>query len=130
MLQHDRQLKIIAKNLEKTIKNNLVKMQKDEREKYDSFFKNFGLQIKFGVYSGYGMNKELLQDLLMFKSSFSEKYTTLEEYVSRMKDEQKYIYYATGESVTRIENLPQTELVKDKGFEILYFTDEIDEFVV
>jgi len=130
MLQHDRQLKIIAKNLEKTIKNNLVKLQKDEREKYDAFFKNFGLQIKFGIYSGYGMNKELLQDLLMFKSSFSDKFTTLEEYVSRMKEEQKYIYYATGESVARIEHLPQTELVKDKGYEILYFTDDVDEFAI
>lgn len=130
MLQHDRQLKIIAKNLEKTIKNNLVKLQKDEREKYDAFFKNFGLQIKFGIYSGYGMNKELLQDLLMFTSSFSDKFTTLEEYVSRMKEEQKYIYYATGESVARIEHLPQTELVKDKGYEILYFTDDVDEFAI
>ncbi len=130
MLQHDRQLKIIAKNLEKTIKNNLMKMQKDEREKYETFFKSFGLQIKFGVYSGYGMNKELLQDLLMFNSSFSDKLTTLAEYVSRMKDEQKYIYYATGESVARIEHLPQTEAVKEKGFEILYLTDDVDEFAV
>ena len=130
MLQHDRQLKIIAKNLEKTIKNNLLKMQKEEREKYDTFFKSFGLQIKFGIYSGYGMNKELLQDLLMFNSSFSDKFTTLEEYASRMKEEQKYIYYATGESVARIEHLPQTELVKDKGYEILYFTDDVDEFAI
>jgi len=130
MLQHDRQLKIIAKNLEKTIKTNLLKLLKDEREKYDEFFKNFGLQIKFGIYSGYGMNKEMLQDLLMFKSSFGDKFTTLEEYVSRMKDDQKFIYYATGESVERIEHLPQTELVKEKGYEILYFTDDVDEFSI
>ncbi len=130
MLQHDRQLKLIAKNLEKTIKNNLVKILTDEREKYEAFFKNFGLQLKFGIYNGYGANKELLQDLLMFATSFSDKLTTLDEYVSRMKDEQKYIYYATGESVARIEHLPQTELVRDKGYEILYFTDDVDEFAI
>ncbi len=130
MLQHDRQLKIISKNLEKSIKNSLLKMLKEEREKYESFFKNFGLQIKFGVYNGYGANKEVLQDLLMFKSSFSDKLTTLEEYVSRMKDEQKYIYYAIGESSAKIELLPQTEMVRDKGFEILYFTDDVDEFAI
>lgn len=130
MLQHDRQLKIIAKNLEKTIKTNLLKLQKEEREKYDEFFKAFGLQIKYGIYTGYGANKELLQDLLMFHSSFSDKLSTLEEYVSRMKEDQKFIYYASGESVLRIEHLPQTELVKDKGYEILYFTDDVDEFAI
>lgn len=130
MLQHDRQLKIIAKNLEKTIKNNLIKMQKNERDKYDEFFKTFGLQIKFGIYSTYGQAKDMLQDLLMFHSSFSDKYTTLAEYVSRMKEDQKYIYYAIGESVDKIAKLPQTELVKDKGYEILYFTDDVDEFAI
>ena len=130
MLKHDRHLKIIEKNLEKTIKNNLIKMQKDERYKYDEFFKAFGLQIKFGIYSSYGQAKDILSDLLMFHSSFSDKYTTLAEYVSRMKEDQKYIYYATGESVDRIAKLPQTELVKDKGYEILYFTDDVDEFAI
>ena len=130
MLQHDRQLKLIEKNLEKTIKNNLMKMQKDERDKYENFFKNFGVQIKFGIYTSYGQNKDLLQDLLMFPSSFSDKLTTLDEYVSRMKDDQKYIYYATGSSIARIEGLPQIELLKDKGFEVLYFTDDVDEFTI
>ena len=130
MLQHDRQLKIIAKSLEKAIKNELSKMLKSEREKYEAFFKNFGLQIKFGVYNEYGASKELLKDLLMFHSSSENKLVTLEEYVSRMKEEQKFIYYASGESVARIEHLPQTELVKDKGFEILYMTDSIDEFAI
>ena len=130
MLQHDRQLKLIEKNLEKTIKNNLMKMQKDERDKYEEFFKNFGVQIKFGIYTSYGQNKDLLQDLLMFPSSFSDKLTTLDEYVSRMKDDQKYIYYATGSSIARIEGLPQIELLKDKGFEVLYFTDDVDEFTI
>ena len=130
MLQHDRQLKIIEKNLERTIKNNLMKMQKDERDKYDEFFTAFGLQLKFGVYSSYGQAKDLLQDLLMFRSSFSDKYTTLSEYVSRMKEDQKFIYYASGESAERIAKLPQTELVADKGYEILYFTDDVDEFAI
>ena len=130
MLQHDKQLKIIAKNIEKTIKNNLIKMQKEEREKYDTFFKNFGLQLKFGIYSSYGVNKDLLQDLLMFNSSFSDKFSTLEEYVSRMKEEQKYIYYATGSSVSRIKSLPQIEMLNEKGYEVLYFTDDVDEFAI
>ena len=130
MLQHDRQLKIIAKSLEKSIKSELLKLQKNEREKYDTFFKNFGLQIKFGVYNEYGANKELLKDLLMFHSSSENKLVTLEEYVSRMKEDQKFIYYACGESISRIEHLPQTELVKDKGFEILYLIDNVDEFAI
>lgn len=130
MLQHDRQLKIIAKSLEKNIKNELQKLLKNDREKYDTFFKNFGLQIKFGVYNEYGASKELLKDLLMFHSSSENKLVTLDEYVTRMKEEQKYIYYASGESVARIEHLPQTELVKDKGYEILYFTDSVDEFAI
>ena len=130
MLQHDRQLKVIAKSIEKTISNELKKMLKNEREKYEEFWKAFGLQLKYGIYSDYGMNKEKLQDLLMFTSSNEQKLVTLDEYVSGMREEQKYIYYATGESAARIEQLPQTELVKDNGFEILYLTDNIDEFAI
>ena len=130
MLQHDRQLKIIAKSLEKTIKNELSKMLKNEREKYEEFFKAFGLQLKFGVYNSYGMNKDTLKDLLLFKSSAGDKLTTLEEYVTRMPEGQEFIYYATGESTAKIEQLPQTELVKEKGWEILYLTENVDEFAV
>lgn len=130
LLQHDRQLKLIAKNIKNRIKSQLQKLLKDEREKYDTFYKAFGRQLKFGVYSDYGMNKEDLQDLLMFYSSKEKKPVTLDEYVSRMPEDQKYIYYAAGESVERLEKLPQTELVADKGYEILYFTDDIDEFAV
>lgn len=128
MLQQDRQVKIIAKSIEKSIKNALSKMLKDEREKYEKFFKAFGLQLKYGVYSDFGANKETLADLLLFTSSLEKKLVTLDEYVSRMKDDQKYIYYATGESAERIDSMPQTELVRDKGFEILYLTDDVDEF--
>lgn len=127
MLQHDRQLKIIAKAIEKSIKNELKKLQKNDREKYEKFFEAFGTQIKYGIYESYGMNKAELQDLLMFKTS-NGTMTTLEEYVSRMKEDQKYIYFASGSSVSRIESLPQTELVRDKGYEILYLTDHVDEF--
>lgn len=130
MLQHDRQLKVIAKSIEKTISNELKKMLKNEREKYEEFWKAFGLQMKYGVYSDYGMNKEKLQDLLMFTSSKESKLVTLDEYVTGMREEQKFIYYASGESIARIEQLPQTELVKDNGFEILYLTDNIDEFAL
>ena len=130
MLQHDRQLKVIAKSIEKTISNELKKMLKNEREKYEEFWKAFGLQLKYGVYSDFGMNKEKLQDLLMFTSSNEHKLVTLDEYVSGMREDQKYIYYATGESAARIEQLPQTELVKDNGYEILYLTDNIDEFAL
>lgn len=130
LLQHDRQLKIIAKSLEKSIKNELKKMLTNEREKYEEFWKSFGLQIKFGVYNGYGANKELLQDILLFHSSFEKKLVTLDEYVGRMKEDQKYIYFASGETVAKIDSLPQTELVKDKGYEILYLTDNVDEFAV
>lgn len=130
MLQHDRQLKLIAKNIESKIKSQLQSLLKDEREKYEQFFKSFGRQLKFGVYSDYGSHKEVLQDLLMFHSSKEKKLVTLEEYVSRMPEDQKYIYYASGESNERIEKLPQTELVADKGYEILYFTDDIDEFAI
>ncbi len=130
MLQHDRQLKLIAKSLERTIKNELTKLLKNNREKYEEFYKAFGLQLKFGVYNNYGSNKDAVKDLLMFHSSSENKLVTLEEYVSRMPENQKYIYYACGESISRIDHLPQTELVKDKGFEILYFTDNVDEFAI
>ncbi|NLK69841.1 MAG: molecular chaperone HtpG, partial [Clostridiales bacterium] len=130
MLQHDRQLKIIARNLEKTIKNELTKLLKNNREKYEQFYKAFGLQLKFGVYNEFGINKDTLKDLLMFHSSKENKLVTLEEYVSRMPEAQKYIYYATGESITRIDNLPQTEIVKEKGYEILYLTENVDEFAI
>lgn len=130
MLQHDRQLKVIASRLEKKIKSELLSMLKNDREKYEEFFKNFGLQLKYGVYNGFGANKELLQDLLLFYSSSEQKLVTLEEYVSRMKKDQKYIYYAGGESREQIERLPQTELVKEKGYEILYLTDDVDEFAL
>ena len=130
MLQHDRQLKLIAKNMNKKIKTQLQSILRDDREKYEKFYKSFGQQLKYGVYSDFGQNKDLLQDLLLFYSSKEKKLVTLDEYVSRMPEEQKYIYYATGESNERIEKLPQTELVADKGYEILFFTDEIDEFAI
>ena len=130
MLQHDWQLKLIASRLEKKIKSELKSMLTNEREKYEEFFKNFGLQLKYGVYSDYGTHKELLQDLLLFYSSSEKKMVTLDEYVGRMKEDQKYIYYACGETTDRIDRLPQTELLKDKGFEILYLTDDVDEFAL
>ncbi len=130
ILQHDKQLKLIAKNIKNKIKGQLQSLLKDEREKYEEFYNSFGRQLKYGVYSDFGTNKEGLQDLLLFYSSKEKKMVTLEEYVSRMPEEQKYIYYASGESYERIEKLPQTELVSDKGYEILYFTEDIDEFAV
>ncbi|MFE8697478.1 molecular chaperone HtpG [Cytobacillus sp. FJAT-53684] len=130
ILQHDRGLKLIAKNISKKIKSELLSLLKNNREKYDEFFKSFGRQLKFGVYSDFGSNKDLLQDLLMFYSSKEKKMITLDEYISRMPEDQKYIYYASGESVERIDKLPQTELVAEKGYEILYFTDDIDEFAI
>jgi molecular chaperone HtpG len=130
MLQQDRQLKIIARNLEKRIKNELADMLENDRDKYEEFFKSFGLQLKFGVYDKFGANKELLQDLIMFYSSNEKKLVTLKEYTERMPEEQKYIYYACGQNVDRIDRLPQAELVKDKGFEILYLTDDVDEFAL
>lgn len=130
MLQHDRQLKLIAKNIQSKIKSQLLTLLKDERDKYEQFYDSFGRQLKFGVYNDYGMNKDVLQDLLLFTSSKEKKLVTLDEYVSRMPEDQKYIYYATGESVDRLEKLPQTEMVLDKGYEILYFTDDIDEFAI
>ncbi|AVD57414.1 MULTISPECIES: molecular chaperone HtpG [Heyndrickxia] len=130
MLQHDRQLKLIAKNIKNKIKRELANLLKENREQYEAFFKSFGRQLKFGVYNEFGAHKEDLQDLLMFYSSKEKKLVTLDEYVSRMPEDQKYIYYATGESIDRIEKLPQTELVLDKGYEILYFTEDIDEFAI
>lgn len=130
MLQHDRQLKFIAKNLKKKIKSELLKLLNNDREKYEKFYDSFGRQLKYGVYSDFGQNKELLQDLLMFHSSKEKKLVTLDEYVERMPEDQKYIYYATGDSVEKIEKLPQTELVLDKGYEILYFTEDVDEFAI
>ena len=130
MLQHDRQLKLIAKNINKKIKSELQSLLKNERDQYVKFYNSFGRQLKFGVYNDFGANKETLQDLLMFYSSKDKQLVTLDEYVSRMPEDQKYIYYATGDSVERIEKLPQTELVADKGYEILYFTEEIDEFAI
>lgn len=130
LLQHDRQLKLIAKNIKNKIKSQLQALLKDEREQYEKFYESFGRQLKYGVYSDYGANKNDLQDLLLFHSSTEDKLVTLDEYVARMKEDQKFIYYATGESIERIKKLPQTELVADKGYEILYFTDDIDEFAI
>ncbi|KAA8679046.1 molecular chaperone HtpG [Clostridium sp. HV4-5-A1G] len=130
LLQHDRQLKFIAKKIKDKIKSELLLMLKNDREKYIEFYNSFGKQLKYGVYSDFGANKEVLQDLLLFYSSTEKKLVTLDEYVSRMKEDQKYIYYAAGENVEKIEKLPQTELVKDKNFEILYFTDDVDEFAI
>ena len=130
ILQHDRQLRRIAKNIKNKIKNELKNMLKNDRETYEKFYEAFGRQLKYGVYSDFGVNKEDLQDLLMFYSSKEKKMVTLDEYVDRMKEDQKYIYYAVGESIDRIEKLPQTELVLDKGYEILYFTEDVDEFAI
>ena len=136
MLQHDRQLKAIAQRLEKKIRSELLELLNKDRESYAAFFKNFGLQLKYGVYEGFGMNKDKLQDLLIYYSSREpegedeSRMVTLAEYVSRMKEEQKYIYYAVGESVEKIDKMPQTEVLKDKGYEILYMTDDVDEFAI
>lgn len=130
ILQHDRQLKIIAKRIKEKIKSELQALLKNEREKYEVFYQSFGRQLKYGVYSDFGQNKETLQDLLMFYSSKEKKMVTLDEYVGRMKEDQKYIYYASGDSVERIDKMPQTELLSEQGYEILYFTDDVDEFAI
>ena len=130
ILQHDRQLRFIAKNIKNKIKSELEKMLRNERENYEKFYKAFGRTLKFGVYDNFGAEKEVLQDLLMFYSSKEKKMVTLDEYVTRMAEDQKYIYYAVGESIDRIEKMPQTEVLLDKGYEILYFTDDIDEFAI
>ncbi len=133
LLQHDRQLKTIAKAVEKSIRNELTKLLSTDRAKYIEFWKAFGIQLKFGVYNGFGVNKDQLQDLLLFHSSADDgvdAYTTLAEYVTRMREDQKYIYYAAGESVTRCAALPAAELVRDKGMEVLYLTENVDEFAL
>ncbi len=130
MLQHDRQLKAIAVRLEKKIKQELLEMMEKDREKYDEFFQNFGMQLKFGAYSEFGMHKDAVLDLLMFYSSSEKKLVSFDEYIKRMKPEQKYIYYVCGESREKLDRMPQTEMLKDKGYEILYCTDEIDEFAI
>lgn len=130
ILQQDKQLQLIAKNIKHKIQKELEKLLKEDREKYETFYKSFGRQLKYGVYMDYGSHKDELQDLLLFYSSKEKKMVTLDEYVSRMPEEQKYIYYAVGESNEKIEKLPQTELVADKGYEILYFTDDVDEFSI
>ncbi|WP_307471567.1 molecular chaperone HtpG [Cytobacillus purgationiresistens] len=130
ILQQDRQLKLIAKNICKKIKSELKSLLKNDREKYDAFYQSFGRQLKFGVYNEFGAEKDTLKDLLMFHSSKEKKLVTLDEYISKMPEDQKFIYYATGDSIDRIDKLPQTELVADKGYEILYFTEDIDEFAI
>ncbi len=130
MLQQDRQLRVIAKAIEKKVANELAKLLGTDREKYEKFFSVFGSQLKWGLYSEYGKNKEMLQDLVLFKSSFEEKYVSLKEYVSRMKEDQKSIFYASGDSVSRISLLPQVESVVARGFEVLYFTEDVDEFAI
>lgn len=130
MLQHDRQLKLIAKNLKTKIKNELEELLQSEREQYEKFFESFGRQLKYGIYQDFGTHKDILQDLLLFYSSKEKGMVTLAEYVARMPEEQKYIYYASGDSVQRIEKMPQTEFVTDKGYEILFFTDDVDEFAI
>lgn len=129
-LQHDRQLKNIAKNLEKKIKKELADFMKNDREGYEKFFENFGRQLKYGIYDDFGMHKDVLADLVLFYSSMEKKMVSLDEYLAKMGEDQQYIYYAAGESIEKIDMLPQTEFIKDKGYEILYLTDEIDEFVL
>lgn len=130
MLQHDHQLKIIAKAIDKKIKSELAKMMKNQRDEYEEFFKTFGVQLKFGVYANYGIEKDNLKDLLLFKSSNSDKMTSLKEYVERMPEGQDTIYYACGDSVEKIALLPQTDAVRSKGYEVLYLTDDVDEFAL
>lgn len=130
ILQQDYQMNQIKKSIDKRIKNTLEKMLKDDRDNYETFFKEFGAQLKYGAYEDYGKNKDILIDLLIFQSSFEDKYTTLKEYVERMKEDQKDIYYAVGESVEKIREMPQIERVLDKGYEVLYFLDNVDEFMV
>lgn len=130
MLQHDRQLKVIANRIEKKIKSELLLMLKNEREEYETFWNNFGLQVKFGVYNEFGAHKELLQDLLMFYSSREKKLITLDEYIGRMEEGQEHIYFVSGDKIDKIDQLPIVQKVKDKGYEILYLTDNVDEFVL
>ena len=129
ILQEDHQMEVLKKSIDKKIKSTLEKMLKDDRDTYNSFFEEFGQQLKFGCYDNFGMNKDVLIDLIMFKSTKEDKYVTLKEYVANMKEDQKEIYYATGESIDSIKELPQIEKILDKGYEVLYFTDNIDEFM-
>ena len=129
-MQHNHQVRLIAKNIENKIKNELTDMLKNDRDNYETFYKAFGMQLKHGIYSSYGMNKENLQDLLLFYSSKEDKYITLSEYVSRMDKDNKDIYYASGESIDKIKMLPQVEMLLDKGYEVLYLTEYLDEFVI
>ncbi len=130
MLQHDAQLKLIAKSLEKKIHSELVKLMKDSRDTYEKVYEAFGTQLKFGLYNSFGTKSDVLSDLVMFSSSNDKKLTTLKEYVGRMKESQDTIYYACGETVDKIDMLPQSESVKEKGYEILYFTENVDEFAI
>ncbi len=130
MLQHDSQLKLIAKTIEKKIKSELEKMLKDDREVYEEFFKSFGIQLKFGLYNDYGIHKDSLKDLILFRSSNDRKYTTLKEYTERMKDGQDTVYYACGDTDEKIDMLPQADAVREKGYEFLYLTENVDEFAV
>jgi molecular chaperone HtpG len=130
ILQHDRQLKTIAAHLKKKIKSELLALLKNDREKYEAFFENFKRPLKFGMYDNYGAEKEFLSDLVLFYSSSEKKTVTLKEYVERMQEDQKAIYYACGDSVEQIDHLPRTEMVKEKGYEILYFTEDVDEFAI
>ena len=130
ILQHDKQLRVIASNLEKKIKSELKKMMTDDVEGYNKFYKAFGLQLKYGIVSDYGIHKDMLSDLIMFYSSTEKKMVSVADYVSRMPEEQKFIYYACGDSVLKLDTLPQTEMIKEKGYEILYMTDSVDDFVV
>ncbi len=130
MLQHDRQLRVIARNLEKKMLSELENMKEKDREKYDEFFKKFGIQLKYGAYNNYGLNKDKLKDLLLFYSSKNKKYITLKEYVSNLGEDDKNIYYACGDSIDKIDMLPQVELLKDKNIDVLYLTDKVDEFVL
>ncbi len=130
ILQHDRQLKSIASHIKKKIKNELSNMLENDREAYEKFYESFKRPLKFGMYDNYGAEKDFLVDLILFYSSSEKKLVSLKEYVSRMKEDQKYIYYACGETVEKVDQLPQTELLKDKGYEILYFTEDVDEFAI
>jgi len=130
MLQHDRQLKVIRTNIEKRVKTELKKLMENDIEKYETFYKAFGIQLKYGIANGFGANKDLLSDLIMFYSSKSDKLIPISQYVNGMPEEQKYIYYASGENITLLEKLPQAEQIREKGYEIFYLTDEIDEFVI
>jgi len=130
MLQHDRQLRAIAERLEKKIKSELEAMLKTDRDGYETFYKNFGMQLKYGLYDKFGLHADSLKDLILFYSSLEKKPVTFAEYVSRMPESQKYIYYAVSGSVEKADQLPQTEILKDKGYEILYLTDDVDEFAL